>query len=437
MHIVVQRISRLLLGDRDRVLGVLDQGIVSGTRFLTTVLIGRACAPEELGLYSLGFSIVLIALAILESLVSRPYTVFHGRLSESERLEYAGSALVHFAALALLTCSAFVVASAAMSFGLGSELLSPVMLILAISVPFVLLWEFGRRMAFAHLRVRTALFLDLGLCIVQLSGLAIIAQGGWLSAASAHGTVGVACGAVALSWLMLARSNFRISFAQIIPEWKRSWFFGRWIVCQQVVEASQTAVTYWLVALVLDSNAAGLFAAAFAIIAVSNPFIFGMANILTPKIANAYASGGISAVRRSVLTSTLQLQFPIVSFCTLMALFGDRVLALLFGAEFADAGAILPVLALSFVVWALCIPASIGLVTLERTEVSFQSALANLAVTAVCAPPAMAAWGLIGAAWAWLAGIATAALIIWIVTLRIWSRPTDLVTDFPDRVPTT
>ena len=58
------RISRLLLGDRDRALSVLDQGVVSGTRFLTTVLIGRACAPEELGLYSLGFSVVLIVLIL-------------------------------------------------------------------------------------------------------------------------------------------------------------------------------------------------------------------------------------------------------------------------------------------------------------------------------------------------------------------------------------
>src|SRR2546429_36531 len=40
-------------------LALIDQAVVSGTSFLTTILIGRWCGASELGIYALGFSLLV------------------------------------------------------------------------------------------------------------------------------------------------------------------------------------------------------------------------------------------------------------------------------------------------------------------------------------------------------------------------------------------
>src|SRR5947209_1727352 len=56
-------------------LAMLDQAAVSGTSFLTTVLIGRWCGAGELGAYSLGFSLLVAWAGAQESLIALPYTL--------------------------------------------------------------------------------------------------------------------------------------------------------------------------------------------------------------------------------------------------------------------------------------------------------------------------------------------------------------------------
>jgi hypothetical protein len=49
-------------------LAVFDQAVVSGTSFLTSVILGRMCAREELGVYYLVLSIVFFVRGIQEQL---------------------------------------------------------------------------------------------------------------------------------------------------------------------------------------------------------------------------------------------------------------------------------------------------------------------------------------------------------------------------------
>ena len=73
---------------------MVDQGVVSAARFVTNVVIGRACGKEELGLYALGFSVLLLVVCAQESLVTTPYTVFGNRLRGRRRAVRAASALL-------------------------------------------------------------------------------------------------------------------------------------------------------------------------------------------------------------------------------------------------------------------------------------------------------------------------------------------------------
>src|SRR5438105_4928947 len=83
-------------------LAVLDQAVVSGTSFLTTILVGRWCGAEELGVYALGFSLVVTWTCVQESLIALPFTVHRHRTLEGTQEEYAGAVLIHQAFLSAL-----------------------------------------------------------------------------------------------------------------------------------------------------------------------------------------------------------------------------------------------------------------------------------------------------------------------------------------------
>ena len=80
-------------GVRSGTLALIDQGLVSASRFVTTVLVGRAAGDAGLGAYSLGFTLLMLLTCVQDSLLSVPFTVFGNRMSQRGRRRYAGSVL--------------------------------------------------------------------------------------------------------------------------------------------------------------------------------------------------------------------------------------------------------------------------------------------------------------------------------------------------------
>ncbi len=56
-------------------LALADQAVVSGTSFLTMVVVGRSTSASELGLYSIASSLLVASVTIQDSLISLPYTI--------------------------------------------------------------------------------------------------------------------------------------------------------------------------------------------------------------------------------------------------------------------------------------------------------------------------------------------------------------------------
>ena len=162
--------------DRNLFLSLLDQAVVSGTSFITTLLIGRICGAEELGIYSLAFTLIVLGTNLQTAVFSMPYTIYGNQLSGNARYEYAGSVLMH--CLILMAVSSISLALAA----IGLTVLRPegqhslVIWILVGAMPLLLLREFVRRFAFAHLRIRVVLALDSIAAAIQLAGLWLLVK---------------------------------------------------------------------------------------------------------------------------------------------------------------------------------------------------------------------------------------------------------------------
>lgn len=398
--------SSLLLdaGARDGALALMDQAVFSAASFLTTIMVGRAGTRHELGTYSLGFTIVLVIVCIENALIAAPYTVYANRLHGKRRAEYAGSALVHCVVLCGLAAAGLAISAWILSRGIGPQELAPVLCALAGAIPFVLVRQFARELTFAHLKVLAVLILDVVVAAVQVGGLAYLAATGRLSAVTAHQVVGLACAVGALGWFTLARPGFLVRWDQVPQALKQNWNFGRWVLASQMSLSCHSHLIYWLVALRLGIAATGVLAACETVVALTNPFVFGMNNYLGPRVARAFAEGGRPQVRPVVFRAALFLGAVMAVICGFVALFGGRLVGLLYGEVYAGRGHAVAVLAAAIYVSVLGQSPSLGLLAMERSDLAFRLRLHGLCVTGVTAVCLVQPYGILGAAYALLAG---------------------------------
>ena len=109
------------------IISLADQAVASATNFVTGVIIARACSKEELGLYMLGFSLILLMTDFQTSLITTPYMVYAPRLKGSAHALYTGSTLIHQLAFCLLTMLGVVCGAFAVTHGIGPRGLGPVL----------------------------------------------------------------------------------------------------------------------------------------------------------------------------------------------------------------------------------------------------------------------------------------------------------------------
>lgn len=399
---------------------LVDQIVVSGINFIMTVLVGRSGGPEELANYALGFTLVILIFSVLETLITMPYTIYANRLEGAARTGYRGAVLVQCGLLAAVAAMVLAGWGMVISTGFGPQGLAPVLYVLSAAIPFYILREFARQFAFAHLNSKTALQLDLCAGTLQLVFIAILAAGGFLSAVTVYATIGVANAIVALTWLILSRNDFGVQRNQIFPVIRRNLSFGGWILSGRIVgQLNSDILVLWLMAFALGNKATGIFAACMTVVHLSNPFVLGMGQVLTPRVAQAFADNGPREVQRVARKATLFMGLALSGFCIGAFLFGEEALRLFYGSQYDGNRYIITVLSLSILASALSMPAASSLLALERPDVSLKASVTGLLLTVTVASTLVFPLGVLGVACGLLSGQIGASAVRLIVFSRM------------------
>lgn len=409
----------LRLASGKHALAWADQTVVSATSFLALVLIGRWTDPAALGAYAIGCSVLAVLLSAQDSLITRPYAIrLHRPLGTPA--EHAASAL----ALSLLLAAAamLVLAAAALAlpaFGASAQMASIAWALVA-AIPFVLVREFARRYAFAHLALPHVLTLDLvvsGLNVLLLCGLGSMGQ---LTAVTAFGSVGVSCALGALGWLYLARREFALAAGQVRANLKQSWSLGKWLFSGHMALQAQGYMTYWLTLAIAGVTLTGTYAACVSVVSFANPIVFGFMNILTPRSVRTLKDKGAAGLRRQVAWDALLLAALMSMFCLLIVLAGEAAMQFLYpGPDYAGYGDVLIVLALAGVANAPGIPASNALASAEKVRAAAAVAAVSALVSLILIWSFMTQWGLLGAAYGMLIGEALSSIGRWTAFLML------------------
>jgi len=385
------------------IISLADQAVASATNFATGIIIARACSKEELGLYMLGFSLIFLMTDFQTSLITTPYMVYAPRLKGRAHALYTGSTLIHQLAFCLFTvfgvvCGAFVVGK-----GFGPKGLGPVLWALSLVIALIMLREHARRVSFARLRLKTAFLFDTSIAVGQIGGLLLLARFGILSASRAFWVIGSVCGIAVLVWLWTDREFYHPRMSESRADLKKNWVFGKWVFASGLVWALAMNLYPWFLAYFHGTASTGVWAACLGVVSVGNPALLGIQNFVGPKIAHVYAESGTKALRRFVLKITAAIFFPVSLLCLVLIVWGGRIIALIYGRQYAGNNLVVAVLAVNVLVFAASFTFSRALMAIERADLDFLANSAALFVMVVLGFWLVRSFGTLGAAIGFLA----------------------------------
>jgi O-antigen/teichoic acid export membrane protein len=380
------------------ILSLADQAVVSATNFLTGVIIARTCFKDELGLYMLGFSLILLMTDFQTSLITTPYMVYAPRLRGRAHALYTGSTLIHQLAFCLLTMLALVCGAFAVTIGVGPRGLGPVLWALVAVIGLIMLREFARRVCFASLKLKTAFLFDTCIAVGQIGGLLLLARFGLLSASRAYWVIGTACGIAVLWWLWSDREFYHPRMSESLADLKKNWILGKWVFASGLVWAVSMNLYPWLLAAFHGVASTGVWAACLGVVSVANPALLGIQNLVGPKIAHVYAADGSRALRRLVLQITAVIVIPMSLLCLMMFIWGGRLVTLLYGRQYAGNNLVVAIMALIILVAVPSFSFSRALFAIERADLDFLVSFAALSVMVTTGFWLVRAFGVLGAA---------------------------------------
>ncbi len=401
-----------------------DQAASSITNFLTGVIIGRTCLQEEFGLYMLCYSTILLVADIQMSLISSPYMVFSQRLTGNQLARYTGSILVHqmimSGFLIFLLIGGGLFASYSPFFASLNDTASyiSVLFTLAITITFILLRDYIRKVCFALFQMKSALLLDISSGMIQLSGLLILSQTQMLSAGSSFAIIGISCAITAAAWFFLNRKLFIIDLNQALLDFKKNWNLSKWVFLSGLLWACGMTLYPWVLTLFHGTAANGVWGACFAIAALTNPLILGIQNYLGPKVVQVYTEKGLVEVWTFCIRSSILFCCTILPFSLILFFFGDQLLVLIYGEPYKGNGLVVSILSLNLLALAAGFSVSRALLAIERSDLFFAANFVPLSIMLTAGLFLVKTYGPLGVASALLTG----SIITSIVMFTLFSR---------------
>lgn len=395
----------------DRLVALADQGIVSATALLTTIIVGRACPKEELGIFAAGLSVIVLAYSAQKALILTPYLVLNPRMNGEDHRLYKGSSIIHQLGFSTLLSVVICVSAVVVVHSPTKEVFGHLLFVLAVMAPFIVFREYARQNSFAELKFRNALILDICVSLAQLAAMLVLALEGRLSAALAFVVIGTACSLATLGWLASDWRHFTIVAGNALSDLSRNWFYARWLFGSGLLRELSVSLYPWIIIALHGASTAGMWAAAVGVVALYNPVMLALYNEAAPRISHSFAEGGIGALRAAISDTSKRCSLAAVPVFLALLFFGDRLVTLVYGPKYAGVGPTVAILAASAVVMAFGYPFPYGLLAIERPKLDFLGNAAAFLVLIMVGFWAARSFGTVGAA----AGVLTAHTIAVVV----------------------
>ncbi len=377
---------------------LVDQGVMSATNFITSVIIGRVCSLHEFGLYMLGLSAILFVMTVQTAFLATPFMIYSPRLPENELRGYTGSMVIHHIAICTAILSVLLLGIALIVAGVLAADYRNLLITLAFAMPVILYKDLIRQLCFARFRMMSALRLDVCVSVLQLGSLAALAGLNRLGAATAFAAAGAATIIPAAAWTVHHRREMNVEHRRIVADLKRNWLCGKWIAVSSALWAGCLYAYPWLLTTFHDTAAAGIWAACLATIAIGNPVVLGLQNVLGPKIAAAFLKDDRCGLWRYVVSATARFWLVIAAIAAIFLLFGGELMTLIFGDKYSGNAVTVRILSLNLLTAPIIFTMSRGLFTIERADIECVANVISVVMLLTFSLWAVSQFGPLGAA---------------------------------------
>ena len=240
------------------VFNLLDQGLFSGTNFITSILLARWVSPSEYGTYAIAFSIFLLIAGIHSAFVYEPMAILGPKYYLDDLPLYLSQLLkLHFLLSIIISMFMIVILNLLPD--------SSVMMALegvAIGFPFILMFWLLRLACYINLRSNVAFLASVIYLIFNLVGYALMNYLGVVSIRNAFIVTGLASILPAIAVLLLFPVKISITWkdfdagrmGRVI---KHHWPLSRWFIGASVADWMANYLYYPIIAIILGLSTAG------------------------------------------------------------------------------------------------------------------------------------------------------------------------------------
>jgi len=306
----------------DNVWAVADQMLISGTNFVTMVLMARGLnSAADFGVFVLVYSVLLFCNSLQMALVTQPHSVLGVSQELAAYVRYTSSCAFNQLAL-VLALATLVLGAWGISTLIGWRD-APLLLAMTSTIIAWQLQEFMRRVLYTERRISSAFAMD----IVAYGGQALAISILWwkhsLTGSVAFYAIAATSAVAALiGWWQLRRS---LSLQYDFEVTKENWHFGKWLAAGYIVGnwlSSQLLV--FLAAGILGTWAAGILRAMHTVFGPMRIVAQAISLTLPTKLATALESEGAAGFRREARLAFATATPLFGAYCLLIALFSDK-----------------------------------------------------------------------------------------------------------------
>ena len=316
----------------------MDQSVVSGCNFLTTVIVGRVLPAPAFGLFSLAFLTCLFLSNLHRAGLTQPLNVL-GASDDEDRLKRRLATLLRLNVL-LLPLVACMLAIASLYY-------FPDALLAASAIAYIScfgLQETLRRYWYTRATIQEAFWNDLLSYGGQVAALLALAGVGQLTADTAllaMGFTSLLAFVVGVRRLGAAAYSPAQPLRSLIAE---HWPLSKWLLLT-VLAVWGAGQVYPLLMMPLGAAAVGSFAACRNLLSATGLIVQSMGNYLPAHAASTLHNSGLAALRRQLRRTCAWGLTGGLAFLLVVHLYAESLLNLVYGGQYDDAAHVLRVLA--------------------------------------------------------------------------------------------
>jgi O-antigen/teichoic acid export membrane protein len=374
---------------------IADQGLFALSNFAVSVLLARWLAPDEYGLFTLGYSLFLLLSTVHSGLLTEPMLVFGPGKYQHAKSAYLDILLrSHWIGTAAVAVSLSVVAAALRIGGRGE--LTGLLLTVALITPFILLQWLLRRSCYMQLEPRLAVRAGILYMAILIPSQYLLYRWNWLSSISALALMGVASALSALAILIAPRSspgNARdVRLGEVTTD---HWRYGRWALGTGAISWIPGNLFYFLLPTWGGLSATATFKALVNLIMPVLHTYVALSTLMTPALVRI--RGGVdfkSTIRRLLWLFTCLSTL----YWLLLGGFNHQVVAWLYRGRYTADSGLLWILGLITISGAVVSVLGSALRAEERVSGILACYLISAGVAMTVGVGLISMWGIKGAA---------------------------------------